>query len=60
MELEIWISNENREEHHYFLPGGDVGYQHNTYLFGYNPRLVSETTVQEIIKLIEKQMPAKD
>lgn len=53
LSLEIWHSSENREERHYFVKGGDVGYQHNTYLFGYNPQLVSDEIVGKIIELIK-------
>ncbi len=52
--LEIWQSDHNREECHYFVKGGDVGYQHNTYLFGYNPQLVSEEKVAKILAIIEE------
>lgn len=55
MNVEIWTSDHNRKEVHYFIPGGDTGYQHNTYLFGYNPERVSSNTVQKILKLIEDE-----
>ncbi len=50
--IEIWNSDHNRQERHYFVKGGDNGYQHNTYLFGYNPELVSEETAAKILELI--------
>jgi hypothetical protein len=53
--LEIWKSDHNREERHYFVEGGDVGYQHNTYLFGYNPQLVPEALAAQIMALIEHE-----
>jgi hypothetical protein len=56
LHLEIWNSSENRQERHYFVKGGDVGYQHNTYVFGYNPELVSEETVARIIALIKAEV----
>lgn len=51
-QIEIWKSDNNREERHYFIKGGDKEYQHNTYLFGYNPELVSEETAKLILDLI--------
>lgn len=47
--LETWTSDHSRTERHYFIEGGDRGYQHNTYLFGYNPELVSERLVKKIL-----------
>ncbi len=58
MKLEIWQSDNNREERHYFIEGGDRGYQHNTYLFGYNPQLISDKTAAAILILIESHWPA--
>lgn len=55
--VEVWRSDHNREERHYFVPAGDIGYQHNTYLFGYNPELVSEEIVQQIIDMIDAGRP---
>ena len=55
--MEVWRSSHNREERHYFVPGGDIGYQHNTYLFGYNPEIVSEETAMRILDLIEAALP---
>lgn len=50
--IEIWKSDNNRQERHYFVQGGDVGYQHNTYLFGFNPEIVSEETAKRILDII--------
>jgi hypothetical protein len=55
MKIEVWNSNHNRQERHYFIEGGDQGYQHNTYVFGYNPALVDEATANKIIALIMRQ-----
>ena len=30
----------NHEERHYFIEGKGRGYQHNKYVFGFNPELV--------------------
>ena len=36
--IEDWGSSENRKERHLFIGGtAKVGYQDNTYLFGYDP-----------------------
>lgn len=51
IELEKWKSDNNRNEQHYFIKGGDNGYQHNTYLFGYNPDLLSEDFAHETLRL---------
>lgn len=53
--VEVWKSSENREERHFFIKGGDVGYQHNTYWFGFNPQLVSEDQVRRILLILEEQ-----
>ncbi len=52
VELEVWNSTANRQEKHYFIPDGDRGYQHNTYLFGYNPELVSEELARTFLAMI--------
>lgn len=57
MKLEVWNSDHNRQERHYFLPDSIMhGYQcQGAYVFGYNPELVSEETAAKIIALIEAQ-----
>lgn len=53
IKLESWSSSENRNEKHYFIEGGNRGYQSNTYLFGYNPEIISEATARTIMALIK-------
>lgn len=53
IKIEHWTSNENREEKHYFIEGGNLGYQYNTYLFGYNPKIVSEDLARTILTMIK-------
>jgi len=40
LKLERWTSTMNHEERHYFIEGKGRGYQHNKYVFGFNPELV--------------------
>ncbi len=44
--IETWTSNEGSREDHYFL--GDA----KTYVFGYNPKLVTEEKAERILKII--------
>lgn len=63
LKREVWRSTHQRCKVHWFVPAGtrwanasgDRGYQHNTYLFGYNPKLVYKRTVEKILRLIEQQ-----
>jgi hypothetical protein len=57
--LEVWKSSENREERHYFMKGGDIGYQHNTYVFGYNPSVVPEGLALTIKTMIENHWASR-
>jgi len=51
--IEIWNSNQNQEERHYFMP------EHpNTYIFGFNPQLVSTETAERIVEMILSEQPA--
>ena len=51
--IEIWNSNHNQEERHYFMP------EHpNTYIFGYNPQLISSETAERIVDMILSDKPA--
>jgi len=52
-ELEVWQSNKNRTEKHYFLMGGQHAYQDGRYLFGLNPQLVTPEQEAAILKLLE-------
>jgi hypothetical protein len=52
--LETWHSDNNREERHFFLKNAAKdGYQEHAYLFGYNPQIISESQIDEILKIIE-------
>lgn len=57
LQLEEWNSSHNRRERHWFLIDGDQhGYQgERKYVFGVNPKVVSESTVAKIKELIEGQ-----
>lgn len=55
IKLESWASSENRQERHYFIEGVPSGYQPNTYLFGYNPKFVSEPLARTILALIRAE-----
>ncbi len=50
LRLEVWKSNENQEEIHYF-----VG---NVYLLGYNPALVPMGEVQKILLDLGYELPS--
>jgi hypothetical protein len=53
LRLEIWKSTENREERHYFLKDGEShGYQNADYLFGVNPRHVTDEQIELILAII--------
>ncbi len=56
MILESWSSNQNRQERHFFIPGGDRGYQHNTYVFGYNPEVIPQHLADRITRMIEEEV----
>ena len=45
--IEIWTSNQNQEERHFFMPE-----EHNTYIWGYNPQIISQETADRIISMI--------
>ena len=52
-ELEVWTSNKNRTEKHYFLMGGEHAYQDGRYLFGVNPQIVPPETEAKILELLK-------
>ena len=58
LQLERWVSDHNRCERHFFrVDGLQHGYQgERQYVFGVNPEVVSEATVQKIIALIEGEL----
>lgn len=47
LRLEKWVNENKEEEIHYFLG--------NTYLFGYNPKFVSEEEVQQQLRRINER-----
>jgi hypothetical protein len=54
LRLEEWKSTENRHEKHYFMADGlAAGYQKSSYVFGYNPEIVSPDKVRRILAIIE-------
>ncbi len=53
LRLEKWYSSENRHEEHFFMAcGPSAGYQTSTYVFGYNPKIVSKEKVERILEII--------
>lgn len=51
--IEIWNSNQNQEERHYFMPGSA-----NEYIAGFNPKLISEETAKRIVNMILSEQNA--
>ena len=47
LNIEVWKSNTALEERHYFLAD-----ERNTYLFGYNPKIISEKKAKKILEII--------
>lgn len=56
LQLEEWKSSANRKEQHYFIEGGDKGYQHNTYVFGFNPELIDESTADILLTIVKAKL----
>lgn len=53
LKLEVWQSSENREERHFFIEGFQpTAYQQSPYVFGYNPQIVSEAQVAQIMAIL--------
>ena len=53
LKLEVWKSSENREERHFFINDfKPTAYQQSPYVFGYNPQVVSEEQVKQIIAIL--------
>jgi len=44
MKLEVWKSDQNQEEIHYFKDG-----EQNEYIFGYNPKYFTSEQIAEIL-----------
>lgn len=59
LKLEVWKSNMNQEERHYFRSNKGKGYQRHQYVFGYNPELVSEQSASLIWAIIEVDLATK-
>jgi hypothetical protein len=49
--IEIWNSNQNQEERHYFINGPA-----NQYLWGYNPELISLEAAEKIHNIIKIEL----
>jgi hypothetical protein len=47
MKVEVWKSDQNREEIHYFEDDGE------TYLFGYNPRLIPKEIMDYVLEFVD-------
>jgi hypothetical protein len=53
LKLEVWRSDHNRHECHFFLPGDGSGYQPDgRYFLGYNPQLINEVQIQRILEIL--------
>jgi hypothetical protein len=53
LQVEIWTSSANQEEHHYFLIGQVQGHEPNMYLFGINPKYFSEDKIKKVLEVLE-------
>lgn len=55
VKVEVWKSDYNREEKHYFfqLGNGNHGYQNAEYLFGVNPKYFDENKIAKILELLK-------
>lgn len=51
--VERWTSNDEREEVHLFIPS-----ERNTYVLGFNPDVVDETKISELLDSLGLKMPA--
>lgn len=58
LKLEVWKSNMNQQERHFFIEGEGEGYQNDKYVFGYNPSVVSPAVAKKILAFIIKHMKA--
>jgi Recombination endonuclease VII len=54
LKIESWSSNQNHEEHHFFLPANEHGYQSSQYVLGYNPKLISDAKLQRIMAIVSE------
>lgn len=52
--VEIWQSDQNRQERHYFMKDeNNHGYQNATYLLGLNPELVTPEQEAQILAILD-------
>jgi len=51
LHTEIWTSTHCNSEIHHFL-----GKSKATYVFGFNPQLISQKTYKKILELIQKEL----
>jgi hypothetical protein len=52
LKIEEWKSNQNHQERHFFQPADEHGYQSSRYIWGYNPQVISEKQVKQILEII--------
>jgi hypothetical protein len=50
MKIEVWKSDDNQEERHYFLE------EDGSYLFGYNPKYFSEREINIILEELQLRL----
>ena len=56
LKLEVWRSDHNRHECHFFLPGHGAGYQpEGAYYFGYNPQLITQDQLKQILAILNAE-----
>jgi uncharacterized membrane-anchored protein len=54
LHIEIWKSDNNRQEQHYFLKDGEShAYQNAEYLFGVNPKHFNDEKISLILAMLE-------
>lgn len=51
--VERWTSDDEREEVHLFIPG-----ERNVYVLGFNPDIVDEAKISELLDSLGLKMPA--
>ncbi len=51
--VERWTSDDEREEVHLFIPG-----ERNAYILGFNPDIVDDQLVSDLLAKLGYQMPA--
>lgn len=56
LKLEVWKSNMNQTEKHYFMEGKGEGYQNDRYVFGYNPTVIEPKYAKKILEYIQKHL----